>query len=349
MAYVLVAAGALMSVLGLYGIVTGARIVQVEAGWTSVIAGSMLFVGGVLTVALGFVLRALVQLKAALRQPVTPVVEPPAAPPAVLPAPVFGDEPPTMPEQSKADQPTGEAPAVPDISPKIHPLRKAKVPTSEAPLATAGDLAPAVVPHPLRPAEPPSSEPAEQAPAMAQEDALYSEQHHTLDDPEPANLDPIESAHPADDYKLETPSSPAHDLPASQTGTTPVPAQSSAEPVEADWLDRAFANLDEELPVQERAHEPVTSQHAAKDNPVSVESQDVGPALVEPEPAHAAAEASPQPAPTDTPAPTSAVIGRYEADGTSYVMYADGSIEAHSEAGTYRFASMTELKAFIET
>jgi hypothetical protein len=48
------------------------------------------------------------------------------------------------------------------------------------------------------------------------------------------------------------------------------------------------------------------------------------------------------------PPSTSAVIGRYEADGTSYVMYADGSIEAQSEAGIYRFNSMSELKEFIE-
>ena len=42
------------------------------------------------------------------------------------------------------------------------------------------------------------------------------------------------------------------------------------------------------------------------------------------------------------------MIGRYESEGTSYVMYADGSIEAQSAAGIYRFASMAELKSFIE-
>ena len=46
---------------------------------------------------------------------------------------------------------------------------------------------------------------------------------------------------------------------------------------------------------------------------------------------------------------SAAVIGRYEADGTSYVMYADGSIEAQTYSGVYRFASMAELKAFIES
>ena len=50
----------------------------------------------------------------------------------------------------------------------------------------------------------------------------------------------------------------------------------------------------------------------------------------------------------ETPPANLAVIGRYDSEGTSYVMYSDGSIEAQSEAGIYRFNSMAELKAFIE-
>ncbi len=44
-----------------------------------------------------------------------------------------------------------------------------------------------------------------------------------------------------------------------------------------------------------------------------------------------------------------AVIGHYEAEGTSYTMFSDGSIEAQSERGVARFNSMAELKAFFET
>ena len=43
-----------------------------------------------------------------------------------------------------------------------------------------------------------------------------------------------------------------------------------------------------------------------------------------------------------------AVIGSYEAHGTHYTMYADGSIDAETAHGVYRFASMDELKRFIE-
>jgi hypothetical protein len=43
-----------------------------------------------------------------------------------------------------------------------------------------------------------------------------------------------------------------------------------------------------------------------------------------------------------------AIVGRYESEGTSYVMYANGSIEARSERGVFHFQSMAELKAFME-
>jgi hypothetical protein len=49
------------------------------------------------------------------------------------------------------------------------------------------------------------------------------------------------------------------------------------------------------------------------------------------------------------PVPEPSVIGRYEAEGTAYLMFSDGSIEAQSEAGVFHFASMAELKTFIES
>ncbi|MGH6863762.1 MAG: hypothetical protein ACRECN_05745, partial [Methylocella sp.] len=43
-----------------------------------------------------------------------------------------------------------------------------------------------------------------------------------------------------------------------------------------------------------------------------------------------------------------AIVGRYESEGTSYVMYADGSIEARTQHAVLHFNSMDELKAFME-
>lgn len=44
-----------------------------------------------------------------------------------------------------------------------------------------------------------------------------------------------------------------------------------------------------------------------------------------------------------------AVVGTYMSGGNQYVMYADGSIEAETPTGRYRFKSLEELKEFIET
>ena len=56
-------------------------------------------------------------------------------------------------------------------------------------------------------------------------------------------------------------------------------------------------------------------------------------------------EAAERPAAAEEPA----IIGRYDAEGTSYIMFADGSIEAQSERGVARFKSMADLKAYFET
>ena len=63
-----------------------------------------------------------------------------------------------------------------------------------------------------------------------------------------------------------------------------------------------------------------------------------------------AAPPTPKPAvfepPAHVPAPTE--VGRYNAGGATYVMFSDGSIEAETETGAYRFASMAELRDYIE-
>ena len=41
-------------------------------------------------------------------------------------------------------------------------------------------------------------------------------------------------------------------------------------------------------------------------------------------------------------------MGRYEANGASYILFSDGTIEVETEDGTHRFASMDALKDYIE-
>ncbi len=45
--------------------------------------------------------------------------------------------------------------------------------------------------------------------------------------------------------------------------------------------------------------------------------------------------------------PEPSVVGTYSSGGNFYIMYSDGSIEAETPAGKFRFNSLDELKDFI--
>jgi hypothetical protein len=66
-----------------------------------------------------------------------------------------------------------------------------------------------------------------------------------------------------------------------------------------------------------------------------------------PEPRHIAPE--PLAAPMAEEAPSVAILKSGVVDGMAYTLYADGSIEAQLPQGTMRFASITELRAHIDT
>jgi hypothetical protein len=110
-------------------------------------------------------------------------------------------------------------------------------------------------------------------------------------------------------------------------------------------------------PAAENAAEAPAAHHIEDIWPLA-ESPETEPSSVAPDHISATPHAEPQPEaqePPYKPPPAvepplaePAVIGRYEAEGTAYLMFDDGSIEAQSEAGIFRFASMAELKAFIE-
>ncbi len=47
--------------------------------------------------------------------------------------------------------------------------------------------------------------------------------------------------------------------------------------------------------------------------------------------------------------PPPVLVRRYESGGVAYQLFSDGSIEAQTESGMYKFASLEELRAFIES
>src|SRR5437763_3557886 len=88
------ALGFILIIGGAWGISRGAGYVQLEWGWTSVISGTVALAGGVLTLAIGFVLRRLDALHGALLNAFAavgapaPEAIPSAAEPAVAPMPL---------------------------------------------------------------------------------------------------------------------------------------------------------------------------------------------------------------------------------------------------------------------
>ena len=49
----------------------------------------------------------------------------------------------------------------------------------------------------------------------------------------------------------------------------------------------------------------------------------------------------------ETPKAPPTLVGRYSAGGASYMIFSDGSIEAETTEGAFKFASMGEFKRFL--
>jgi hypothetical protein len=94
-----------------------------------------------------------------------------------------------------------------------------------------------------------------------------------------------------------------------------------------DWFDRALSGVDEVAP-----YEP---------------SGNAGPEETRPGPELHTPSRDEPPAGT-APVAEPAVIGRYTSGNTTYVMFADGSIEAETPSGILHFASLADLKVYVE-
>jgi hypothetical protein len=337
MPYLVLALGAFLSIGGALSIFHGAGIVEVERGWTGVIAGATALTGGIMTIALGLILKALLELRPMLANRLAV-----AAPPSDVTVAHDFD--------SRTADPSIAPPVGEPTSLMTAELESDMLAAILAPSETASE------------AERPFGAPAERpkarslpiaetfAPAPHDHDATPYDSAAAARSPDPEVVEPPapepEPVAEKSRFKINfNKRQPPASLP-----PEPKPVEEPEEPAMDDWLDRAFSALDKEPPLAPTSPsrhpdegELVTAEHAmahAEPAPAAV-------AEAEPEPTHPFHE--PEPAQHEPPPPaTSAVIGRYEADGTSYIMYADGSIEAQSDAGVYRFNSMTELKTFIE-
>ena len=344
MALIMLAIGGLLALVGVYAIASGFPVIEVERGWSMVISGAVLLSGGLIVAALGIVVRTINGLKvgfpaaasvAPLVAPLAPHDEPMLAPPVAAPrAPVF--------------QPTAANERVPAFA--------VAAPAAAAVLAAGAGYAASLhepAPHAAEPE--PHHEPKPEAHNLIEPIGHVPVAEHEAAVQEPASQEPA--------FREPAFREPAVQEPASQVPPPP-------EPFGQAWHEHDFSAFDldaphetasvhapepaPELPAAPHITEPLFAEDPATEHP---EIEHHEPAAREPEPVAAHV---PEPVPEAEPvaeAPSTApetppgglsVIGRYDSDGTSYVMYSDGSIEAQSDAGVFRFNSMAELKAFIE-
>ena len=338
MANLVVAFGIVLAVLGSWAVYFGYNIVQVERGWATMIAGAAVLSGGVVTAALGLVLRRLTAIQAALgRRAVRPraaQVESKEQPPQLE----FALVPPMPPHIDRVVEPalTSPAPQIADLPPM-------------APVAHVEEA------HPT-PAKSPAADPAayddvddawRAVDAELQRTDWSALVHKPDAMPELPLADAVAPHEPAPaaaaEHEFETVA--AH-VPSPTHVAEPEPIVEAAHPAPPLFASEAVPK-----PMTLPVTLPATPAHAVAESEFEDDYGDlVGHAKVEPTQDHPPTELAA--VATDTaehPAdPAPHVIGKYEADGTTYTMFSDGSIEAHSPEGLYRFGSMAELKAFIE-
>jgi hypothetical protein len=370
MSYLVFALGALLSLCGAFAVAAGYGIIQVERGWAGVIAGATALSGGIVTIALGFILHSLSGLHALLKtgKGLTPLPrelgEAEASELGPEPGLTFNPEasmvseagppPATMPPAAGL-RTWPQRPARPDLTPARNFLKSrgtmsAARGTPESDFALVSRAGPSVSQAAMEPpSEPGFAMPGEVAAAKSEDEAK------TRPASTPAGEPPAEPAWNADgepglfddDQAKEPPIEARLQEPHIDLGE---PARESGPrvtwPAEMASIDAILSegHLIEPDPALDARRE------GAKPSPEAIEPESVDPAP--PFVAEALPAADPhEPSPPAVPASGEAglaIVGRYESEGTSYVMYADGSIEARSERGVFHFQSMAELKAFME-
>jgi hypothetical protein len=368
MSYLVLALGVLLSLCGAFAISAGYGIIQVERGWAGVIAGATALSGGIVTIALGFILHRLSGLHTLkTRKGLAP-----------LPRDLGDHEASELrPESGLAFNP--EASMVPEAgrlpaampsaaSSRTGPQRPAR-PTARNVLNSRGTVSPAARGTPESDFALPKLSRVSRTPPSVSPAGMEPQS-------EPGFAMPAEvAANAEDEAKTRPASAPAAEAPAEPPGNANDEpglfddVQAKEPPIEAQRQETHIDPGETETESGPRATGPAETasigatlgedhfiepdpaldawKEGSKPSPEAIER-----ARLTPEPPFVFEDLpgtdSSEPSPPAAREAGLAIVGRYESEGTSYVMYADGSIEARSERGVFHFQSMAELKAFME-
>ncbi len=343
--------GVLLPAAGCLSLYDGYGIIQVERGWAEFIAGATALSGGIVTIALWSILRRLQRLTALYEAALKPaalqdaIAAVPLAEPLVT-EPLAAPSAATRPAERHPALAFVEANAITlhDVPPQPYVAADlhAAQPTHEE-LQPASEELPELYPEPAQePVYVPALEPAfaESIAAVAAE--VLNETPEPA--PAPPTPAPLSAGVLAFDEMWKRVSEEIE-----RPILAPMPRVTAAQHAARPSASTPVAEIDEAQPVppeptDARVAETAPEEPAAP-SAAAVDEIDVMELFTEaPAPEPEARRDTPQAAPVAEPA----LIGRYEAEGTAYLMFDDGSIEAQSEAGVFRFASMADLKAFIE-
>jgi hypothetical protein len=326
--------GVFIFVIGLAVAWNGYGYIEVERGWSMVISGTIAFSAGLVLIGLGLILRQLKILSASAAQVALFLAKAGqngvAAQPIAPPAP---------------EEPAAEVEAVAEQAPV--PLEVASV--EQAPAPVAGNFS---APPPAWMTRATTYAAAFGAAHVAEPDAAPAEQFSD------ENRDWLEKAVAEEVAAQEAlfRQAPVHEAAA---GEAKAPE---------DFAPEAFAHETpaDEFPAEEEREEAVVEplapsavygwEHAVEELVEEQQPQEIGALAHEPAEPEALHEPAPEPSaevvdeePAEpSPPSTPAILGQYEASGARYTMYVDGTIDAETPHGVYRFESMEELKRFLE-
>lgn len=321
MTILVIALGGILSLCGALAIGAGYPIVQVERGWTEVIAGSVALSCGIVTIALGLILHRLTGLHALVRNGK-----------GVLPIP---RERPVRSGFIFARNVKSRGPVIPATARSWETDHGSTLAPAPSPQPASGAEAEAA-PHPPHPEQGFDNrrEPAAVAPGAAEqfeEDAggedWLSRNHGTAEEPK------------LEQQFDETSAAGAY----SESRSQPLEPPGELAGIEA--MLRKELNLAQDLPGATRTGGLEPSPEAFQTG--------VRPSFGEAEAGSQPWAPLPEPVFPELPPAVCgdqlAIVGRYESEGASYVMYSDGSIEARTERAVFHFKSMAELKSFLES
>ena len=387
-------AGLALAAFGAMWIWTGLDIVQVERGWSAVIAGAAMLAGGVVTAAIGVAILRLNEIARLLATTRTAVAAPVAVPELVAPASIA---------------------VAPAITPPAEPALAMPVPKASEMHDEDGPLPVMPPSHVGLPGEPEFAEDSKLELAAADPEPLpYVENVDAIDAHEreveeafvprpappvfipeiafskPFAAEPVEASAPPLPEAFAAAFPPLKPLRETPAYTSPlsaiVPPDAAVSSAESEAVapepeapvrrglvlpklpERPTQVFDE--PVSEpAAFEPPEYRPAAGGEDIlpvfpaqSKAWVNASKAAAPPAPAEKAFAAPPEtdgltpvfppskPAARTAPrvAPRSDIVGTHESGDTTYVMFADGSIEARTLDGSMHFPDLTSLKAYVE-